>query len=164
MALQQENWYAALTLALTLPDICSNLEEPSHRSRQRYTRWFDTHVGPKYSFDRGWDRGVHVILSGNDCYALRCAMLHSGTDDTTEHAAREAVDLFQFLAPLGPLIHGNSHGRTLQLQVDVFCLDICEAADQWLVEVAVGNSEIMGRVGRLMAIKLSLDDWLPDRG
>lgn len=27
-SLEQENWYSALTLALTLPDICGKLENP----------------------------------------------------------------------------------------------------------------------------------------
>jgi hypothetical protein len=47
-ALAQKNWYAALALALTLPDICANLEQPEERRvGVRYTQWWNTYVGKR---------------------------------------------------------------------------------------------------------------------
>ena len=45
-ALSHDLYFAALNLALTLPDICGKAEYPSLRStRERYIQWYDKIVG-----------------------------------------------------------------------------------------------------------------------
>ena len=58
-ALARENWYAALALALTLPDICADLEKPKRGVGTRYTQWWNTYLSRKYN----------GALSGDDCYS-----------------------------------------------------------------------------------------------
>jgi thiaminase len=39
-AMVDENWYAALTMALSMPDMCGRLESPHKKSQERYEIWF----------------------------------------------------------------------------------------------------------------------------
>jgi hypothetical protein len=50
LSLQTRNWYGALSLSLTLPDICGKIEYPQYekKSQKRYISWFDNYVGEKY--------------------------------------------------------------------------------------------------------------------
>jgi|PersoiStandDraft_1058852.scaffolds.fasta_scaffold38984_2 hypothetical protein len=43
-SLKDQNWYAALTLALTLPDACGRMEDPGVGSEARYTAWWDKYM------------------------------------------------------------------------------------------------------------------------
>ncbi len=67
-SVENKNWYSALVLALTLPDICGKFEDKGKSSSKRYSEWFDKYLGEEYD----------GYLSGNDCYALRCSFLHEG--------------------------------------------------------------------------------------
>lgn len=97
-AVAEESWYGALAMALTLPDICSKLEEPDARgSRARYVRWYDEYLRPTYTARVGPERREHVFLSGADCYALRCSYLHEGSAEIGLQRAREALDRFHSL-------------------------------------------------------------------
>src|ERR1035437_5070238 len=78
-ALKDGNNYAALCLALMLPDICASLEDPGpNKSQARYVRWFRKWVEPKYTSVTS-DR--RVWISAEDCYQLRCSLIHSGSVD-----------------------------------------------------------------------------------
>jgi len=47
--LRNRLWYAALVLALLLPDICAALEsQDGFSSRDRYKSWYDSWLGKKY--------------------------------------------------------------------------------------------------------------------
>ncbi|OGK44080.1 hypothetical protein A2957_01300 [Candidatus Roizmanbacteria bacterium RIFCSPLOWO2_01_FULL_38_11] len=65
-AIENENWYAALFVSLSFPDICAALES-GETSGKKYADWFEKNLSQYKGF-----------LSGNDCYALRCALLHLG--------------------------------------------------------------------------------------
>lgn len=69
-AAEANAWYAALALALALPDVCGAVEYPNARIGKRYTDWCDKFVSPH-------DKN----LTGADYYVLRCAFLHTGTDE-----------------------------------------------------------------------------------
>lgn len=158
-ALQQENWYAALSLSLTLPDICSKIDEPDVPTSQRFPRWVDeyftpgyTRMMPSYSPERGAYKEEHVFLSGRDFYALRCAVLHEGSDSILNQRAREALESFTFVAPQpGLVVHRNQAGAQLQLQVDKFCADVCDAVSLWTAQMPVDSVQYQ-RVNGLMKI------------
>lgn len=74
-ALNAECYYAALALALTLPDICGKAEYPQEKSTKRYKDWYDKQIGkheqcPNTSMP---------YLSGEVVYSLRNSLLHQGT-------------------------------------------------------------------------------------
>lgn len=163
MSVGHGNWYSALTLALTLPDICSKIDEPTEKSsRKRYIRWTDkyftpkyTHLMPRFSPERGSFKEEHTFLSARDFYALRCSVLHEGSDLVTGQAAREVLERFQFIAPPpnGSMIHCNQLDAHLQLQVDMFCADVCEAVDEWYASISEGSDQAK-RISELMTIRV----------
>lgn len=133
IALRSGNWYGALSLALTLPDVCGRLETPNEGVGKRYMKWFKTYVQPKYTSQDG-----HVFLAGDDCYALRCSYLHEGSGDIVGQKARKALDKFHFISPPtnGSSFHILQSDTALMLQIDKFCEDIIEGVGAWEAEVA----------------------------
>lgn len=159
-ALIHNNWYCALAISLTLPDICGRLENPKDGSKERYIKWWDSYVLSKYQSVVGALGVVHIFLSGRDAYALRCAYLHEGTDGIEEQRAREVLSRIHFIAPVsGQTIHNNQENSVLQLQVDIFCKDICAGVDQWSVDVS-NNRDIQGRKDSLIVIQEPRDGVL----
>ncbi|TKS62185.1 MAG: hypothetical protein EWM73_02723 [Nitrospira sp.] len=139
-----QNWYGGLFVALSLPDICGKIDQPQETgSQRRYAAWFDKYVKPKYTHRIGVDRCEQVFLGGNDCYALRCAYLHEGSDNISLQRAREAVERFHFIvAPPGCTIHCNMLGTKLQLQVDIFCEDVKQGILAWLKDIQADPTKV----------------------
>jgi hypothetical protein len=147
------NAYAALATTLSLPDICGWLLDPLAGSKSRYVGWFERYVAHHYIHHIGPQRRRTVFLSGNDCYALRCAFLHEGREDISEQRARELLDSFQFtVAPQGWMVHCNLMNTKLQLQVDVFCHQFIEAVDKFHNDVST-NPEVVERMGAMLRIR-----------
>ncbi len=141
-ALSDHNWYAALALALAVPDICANVCSPDERSQRRYVRWYNQYMLPKYTRCMGADGVEHVFLHGEDCYALRCALLHEGSHDISEQRAQQVIEDFNFVVPpQGWTVHMNQINNSLQLQVDIFCRDICSSVHQWLADNSFSNGQ-----------------------
>ncbi|WP_225770559.1 hypothetical protein [Inquilinus sp. Marseille-Q2685] len=128
-SLSSENWYAALGIALMMPDVCSGLEEGYGRGRSRYIEWFDTYMLRKYTYNHAIS-GPIIFLNGRNCYALRCAYLHQGSEDLSQHEVRENLDRIKFTTS------GTHCGRInnlLILNVHEFCRDICESVREWIL-------------------------------
>lgn len=144
-ALESENWYAALFVSLTLPDICSALEHDK-TSGERYANWFVKNLSQYKSF-----------LSGNDCYALRCALLHAGKDDISDQKKQEILEHYVFLTKgshcnlFKDNVFNGEKKTFLQLNVQVFCKDICKAVEGWLVSSST-NSTMQGRLKNTIEI------------
>lgn len=83
-SLVNKNYLSALSVALMIPDICKKLDNED----LRYAQWFNKYAFPKYynleyveepiKKDRSYSL-YQIRLDGNVCYALRNAILHSGT-------------------------------------------------------------------------------------
>lgn len=134
-ALQKEAWYAAFSLMLTLPDICGKIEHPDLGSKRRYVEWFDKYVAPKHVYTPSTRHtGIILVpipfLSGNDCYALRCAFLHSGTADLSGERVREVLSRVFVSANSG--LHMNRVNNILQIDVGLFGKEIIEGVREWL--------------------------------
>jgi hypothetical protein len=138
------NWYGALFIAISLPDICGKIDNPTENSsRHRYATWFNKYIQPRYTSSVGPNGQELVFLSGNDCYALRCAYLHEGSDDTSRQRAREAADRFLFVvAPQGCIIHCNMIDTILQLQIDIFCEDIKQGVIAWVQDIQSDSAKL----------------------
>ena len=81
-------YQAALGLALTVPDICRQIEHPGTKGGRYYEEWFDKHVRDKFmpkinTEELNYDKR---IMNGKICYKLRCAFLHSGDVEIEEGA------------------------------------------------------------------------------
>lgn len=79
-ALDNDAYYSALSLALTLPDICGKAEYPEAKVGERYIDWYDEYVGEyeKCPCEKQ-DEPVMPYLSGEVVYSLRNCFLHQGT-------------------------------------------------------------------------------------
>src|SRR4029077_3839387 len=67
-AIDAKLYYLAIVLAVTLPDICAALESADGRTRpERYKAWYRANLASKFSF-----------LTEDDCYSLRCGVVHQG--------------------------------------------------------------------------------------
>ena len=154
IALKARDWYGALSTALILPDICGRIEAPEQVSKARYIDWFNKYLLPHYTGQIGPERKTHVFLHGEDCYALRCSYLHEGGGTIVEQRARKALDSFHFITPPpnGNSVHMNQSGNVLQLQVDIFCRQMCAAVEKWMKEVVKGNAKLEKRLENLLEV------------
>ena len=151
-SLESKNWYAALFIALAIPDICGALEHPDTSSSVRYVSWYDKYMLPKYSSTMGALHEPHVFLSGDDCYALRCSLLHEGTGDVEKQKISKILKSVRFNEPPDKgMMHRTQLKNVLQLQVDAFCNDIIDATHQWLSDVQ-GDASIQARTQLLLKI------------
>lgn len=71
-------YMSALTMALTLPDICGRAKYPDmeKQTKQRYIKWFDEYIG-QYEKNPEDNSGM-PYLSGKLVYSLRCSIMHQG--------------------------------------------------------------------------------------
>lgn len=155
-AVSEHNWYAALSLALIIPDICGRLDNPHLSTQDRYVYWYNRWLLHKYSANIA-KRGLHVFLSGNDCYALRCSFTHEGREDISEQRAREVLANFAFSTPHPQInIHCQQVDRRLQLNVAVFALDVCNSVDEWLNQHRY-NPILASRINEMIIIHETSD-------
>lgn len=91
---------------------------------------------------------VHTFLSGNDCYALRCALLHEGVENIGAQRAQEALESFHFtIPPENGCVHMNQVGSVLQLQINEFAKDVIAGIQSWLYDISADEqkqSELAG--------------------
>jgi hypothetical protein len=160
ISLQNKNWYAALFLALALPDICSKLENSSSMdSQKRYIEWFNKYLSAEYIHEIGPDRTNHVFLTGEDCYALRCSYLHEGVDIIGHQRCQKVLHDFIFIGT--PNSHRNyiergSGQHTLQLSVEKFCQEMAVSVETWLHDVSE-DQDTQNRISKMLKID---DKWL----
>lgn len=86
IAKNNKAYISALSLSLTLPNILSNIEYGEKTHRAEYIEWFNKWVFPYYkqppSENEYINQGIeNCKFDGVNCYALRCALLHSGNND-----------------------------------------------------------------------------------
>ena len=149
-SIEEQNWYGALTLALTLPDICGQLENPTEGSKSRSVKWLKEWIEPLYTIER--QNTPYIMFSAEDCYALRCSFLHEGMSNIEEQRARQILNDFHFVTPHPNLtVHNNKVNNTLQLQVDIFCNEIADAVDKWTIEKS-DNANIVSNMNKLITI------------
>ena len=100
---------SAISLLLTLPDVCGCRLYPGTGSKEHYVKWFDEYVAPAYlgpgldnydsrkiqEPDTGCVSYTTSYFTGADCYQLRCVYLHEGTNaphrSTSFHAIQFRV-------------------------------------------------------------------------
>jgi len=137
---QDENWFAALFLALCLPDICGALETPEENTDVRYKRWFNANLAQQYS----------PMFSAEDCYYFRCSCLHQGLDKHN----RLSHERIHFITPPPnkSIVHRNKLNNVLQMQIDIFCTDMADAVDNWYENTAKSSTTIQERINDIIKI------------
>lgn len=133
--IESECYIAALTLALTIPDICGKAEFPKAKSGERYIRWYDDHIGYTEHFDN-----LSPYASGEVIYSLRNLMLHQGTPNINRARVtdvRNKVD--KFTLTIADAMDGGASSyvrdydgtiknRTLEINIINLCAKLCAVA------------------------------------
>ena len=128
-ALSHDLYFAALNLALTLPDICGKAEYPDLRTGERYKKWYDENVGvtekpPKCTEDEP----EMPYLSGEVVYSLRCSLLHEGNPNLQKNGKRPIpIDRFSLVI---------QSEQTFRYRVNVrrLCMVLCLCAKVYYKE------------------------------
>lgn len=137
-------YYLSLFAALALPDICAAMSSYDGKTnRTRYIKWFDRYVAPRYTV--GPDHAP--TLRGKDCYYYRCSILHQGSSQHPKSSFSRI--LFVERGATTSLLHNNVVNNALNLDVRLFCHDVCDGADTWL-EAAELSAEYQANYGRFL--------------
>ena len=139
-ALKSQCYIAALALSLTLPDICSQVENHVAASnRTLYIDWFNKHMSTE-SFDTPFPGFEVQKFTGEMCYSLRCKVLHNGNTDVTNSKLNVLVDKFVLTKPgseeyyhgyryvLDQNNSGSSTTTITYIGIDYLCERLCAAA------------------------------------
>lgn len=117
-------YYLSLFVSLSLPDICGAIDSvDGNATSEKYKKWFDEHVAPKYG----------GFLTGDDCYRFRCSLFHQGSSQHPKSTYSRVL----FVEPTATtsVFHNNVINDALNIDVRIFCNDIVEAAKEWLQKV-----------------------------
>ena len=182
-SISSQNWFSALFMALTMPDICGALEYGSNIPvGTRYSRWFDNYLKTVYSpkplsldefrikVDRKneWNtltaqellrletdlasqyeiyllREQVVKFTSSDCYKFRCKSLHQGI------STKDNGKKIMFSPPplTGISIHKMNIKGIYFIDISVFCEDMCQAVERWLIDTS-NNTQIQQGLVSLM--------------
>lgn len=175
-SLASKNWFGALFMALALPDICGVLTEGEIVSvGVRYKNWFSKYLKIKYDPANEYESRLayandfplgelseaeiqslkqtpvkHASVlnfTAADCYGFRCKALHQGLAQRSNDPSTR----IQFSPTRGTTIHRSFIDGKWWLSIEVFCEDVCQAVEKWLVDVA-DDTVIQGRLAELMTI------------
>ena len=140
-ALKNGTYYCALALALTLPDICCQVEnglaEGDNSDRAMYVKWVNKHMkSDDFNFPvQGFETQT---FRGEMCYSLRCKILHNGNTKVNNVQRGVNVCEFQLTFPDdSDYFHGYRYkeapnGETFtEIGVDYLCERICDAAESF---------------------------------
>lgn len=143
-AVESECYLPALALALTLPDICGQIEYPDFKrkdkngkefreGRRQYVTWYNNFVKPlHYIAD---DEAPDFQFNGEFCYALRCSLLHEGNFELKDRTEELLIDEFRLHVDKAcgtHNIHSSYHEeggeRVIDLDAYGLCFLLCRAA------------------------------------
>ena len=165
-SIKDKNWYGALAISLSIPDICSKINDGTKTTGKKYASWFNEYVGIHYQSNYPEPLLQKVLeystkedylnlkkprLTGNDCYALRCAYLHEGIGEISTQRAREVLDEILFVEPSNEMeLHGSIVNNKLILRIDEFCSHILAGAEAWKRQL---NLEQKARLNSFLLVK-----------
>jgi hypothetical protein len=123
-ALQAQLYYLALMLTLALPDICAALGSQDGRSSSKlYKNWYDANMATKFT-----------RLTGDDCYSLRCGVVHQGQFGVAGAQYARVVFALPTVSPKTTIRNGIINCRDGQVyiySVEDFCHNVIEIVRTW---------------------------------
>lgn len=139
-ALKDKCYFAALSLALALPDICGRVEFPNKSVTEGYIGWYDRFIGEQMSRENL--AGHTPYLSGEVVYNLRNTFLHQGLPAIVGEKVKERcnqIDRFILVLGDGTILRSiamtvNTHEafiRTLYVDVTYLCTCICDSVEKY---------------------------------
>lgn len=126
IALDYNLFHVALGMALTLPDICGNIEFKETKVKKRYIDWCNS-----YLYNQGFINNDKKVISGEDCYLLRCAVLHSNNLKLKENR----TFLLRISSTKDKGIYTESQlkesSKYIELDIRHLCHILCNAAEEY---------------------------------
>lgn len=130
--LKSKCWLAALSLSLSIPDICGQLEYPEITGKgsvgKRYRKWYDSFIIKYYKYDD------FVLFPGDQCYLLRCKFFHSGNNNIDS----KSLSRFLFSTPEDGVLSGinsyyesNQLGKRLVIDIGHLSQVLVFGANEW---------------------------------
>lgn len=112
-----------LYVTLALPDICGALESQNGTAtKSRYIAWFNQWVSVHYDGN----------LTGEQCYAYRCGILHQGRANHNNLGYSRII----FIEPGLPMcFHRNVLNNAYNIDLRIFCSDVIAGVRAWLTDV-----------------------------
>ena len=146
-SLEHKSYYSALALTLALPDICGYAECPDKNVFERYTEWYDEHIGNNLSKKYEGLDDKHPWLSGEMVYNLRNTFLHQGEPRIIPEKVKEPanqLDRFLFVLGDGTIVSqmtlnvvsadGTLDYKMISVDITYLCELICVNALQYYEE------------------------------
>ncbi len=135
-ALQAHLYYLALVVTMTLPDICAALESPDGAtSKIRYIAWYNTHLAQHYTY-----------LSAEDCYGIRCGMVHQG-----KVALPRQVKKVLFMLPNSQVkILNGMMGDAFVNDLSQFCRGVGSKVTSWYLAAKDNDPTVKANLAHLM--------------
>lgn len=155
-SLENDNLMIALNSAITLPDICGQVEFPEEKNTgKRYRDWCDSYLYcagflPTYKVDPAIPRDQwqkERIIDSKTCYQLRCALLHSHNSDLNKNQ-KEEFPQFKLIRTTAidtgaySIIYWNDHNKNKKEEwVDIRILSqvLCNSALEYYNKI--GDAE-----------------------
>lgn len=159
-AIEVGNLYAGFVMALMIPDICSSLENPGPgKSEKRYIAWCKKWLESRFTSNVGPERRQHIFVTAEDCYQIRCSVIHSGRSDIYAKKRKKLGSFEFFDKEVGShlnwfgeiMVNGAMHPGFLQLRADKFAEEIFFAAEEWDSSV-LDNKKIQEEKKKLLRI------------
>lgn len=90
LAVTSKAYQSALSLTLTLPAICSEVQY-GNSERTNYEKWCNDNI-PNNAFEFGIDGFQDNEITGKILYQLRCSIVHAGTSDIINNPGVKLYD------------------------------------------------------------------------
>lgn len=144
ICLEQELYLSALSLSLTLPDVCGKAEFPSDGITSRYIKWFNNFM-TSYQKPSSLYNDDMPYLSGEVVYNLRNEILHAGNPNITKNHIKDTVcKMDKFELVLGKSFTSDtsmvSYGKNLSVidrgysvNVYLLCTRLCSTAREYYI-------------------------------
>lgn len=138
LSLKTSNYFGAIAMALTLPDICASVDDKYNKtSGQKYCIWFNKYLADTYKQILHHEKD-NVIFGAPECYAARCSFLHQGTNiikhqtKTLQYADKPAISV-NFMS-IGSVKYMRN-GDILTIDVNFFCENMINAVEKWMIDI-----------------------------
>jgi hypothetical protein len=143
--IEAEFYYAAVIIALTLPDICASLEsEKAYSGRDEYKKWYRENLADKYP-----------SMSDEMAYSLRCGVVHKGNTEI-KTKSKSVASRVAFTLPhprMNITLHNCMVGDDLlQFDAGTFCRDLVAAVRNWC-EKTTGDPNVRKNLQGLVRLR-----------
>ena len=138
--LDAELYLVALSMSLTLPDVCGKAEYPGENVGKRYKQWYNNYVANKPTSPYAADM---PYLSGEVVYSLRNSLLHSVNPNITKKGIQDSqCKIDNFKIKVGRSLFGdtscvtygankNVTERGYEVNARLLCMRLCKAAKEY---------------------------------